>query len=467
MLTINIKYQILLLLSILHFSTKLAFAIEVSIPDTTGFVQGQNIQIPINTDDVTGQNVFSYYTNILFDSDVLTCTGITTVGTISSLWPSPVYNAGVSGQVNIAGFGVNPMVGSGVVIYINFLVVGNNLEYTPIDFDYFEYNEGTPSTSLINGYLFIGTPIPITVDTILCVSNTLCLGDSMQLFPQVSGGIGNFSYSWTSSPTGFYSQVAEPYISPENTTTYTVEVSDTQNTASSSKLITVIPVSVLEFTGLTSTYCSSDSYSILQGNIAPDGAFSGDGIIDNGDGTANFDPQLAGVGVHQVTYSFINIGGCTSDTTMNTDVLQAPVVNIGSDTVITLQVNYLLDAGSGYQSYLWSDGSTNQSTTVYNTDNYWVEVTNSVQCTNRDTTLIYFANWGTWLGKNNNWSDPENWGSGFVPDLDIEVIIPTNPLYGDIYPEIFTNDSTFCRSLFLEVGSVLNIPSGKVFIIRY
>ena len=171
MLTKYMKIPILLFFLFFIISLNTSYAIDVWIPDTTGISPGQSIQIPIYTEDVIGQNVFSYYTNVLFDSEVLVCTGISTIGTISSSWPSPVYNTGISGEVNIAGFGIYPLVGDGEIIYMNFTVIGALHDFTSITFDYFEYNEGTPSVSLTNGNLYIGTP-PV-IPTNLIVQNTI------------------------------------------------------------------------------------------------------------------------------------------------------------------------------------------------------------------------------------------------------------------------------------------------------
>ncbi|MGB1205790.1 MAG: RCC1 domain-containing protein, partial [Chitinophagales bacterium] len=51
-----------------------------------------------------------------------------------------------------------------------------------------------------------------------------------------------------------------------------------------------------DFTGLSSPYCSDDGVVTLTGSAAPSGTFSGVGITDNGDGTAVFDPSMAGAG---------------------------------------------------------------------------------------------------------------------------------------------------------------------------
>jgi len=50
-----------------------------------------------------------------------------------------------------------------------------------------------------------------------------------------------------------------------------------------------------------------------QGTATGDiGVFSGDGVIDNGDGTYDFDPEDAEGGIHTITYTYTDANGCTN-----------------------------------------------------------------------------------------------------------------------------------------------------------
>lgn len=61
-------------------------------------------------------------------------------------------------------------------------------------------------------------------------SGEICFGDQIQLKAQTSGGSGEYTYSWTSDPEGFSSDIYNPTVVPQQTTTYFVEVSDGFNT---------------------------------------------------------------------------------------------------------------------------------------------------------------------------------------------------------------------------------------------
>ncbi|MDY0076458.1 MAG: PKD domain-containing protein [Bacteroidales bacterium] len=71
----------------------------------------------------------------------------------------------------------------------------------------------------------------------------ICPGESTQLHANATGGSGNYTYSWTSNPTGFTSNVANPTVSPTINTTYLLSVFDGQNTLTDEVFVQVGPVS--------------------------------------------------------------------------------------------------------------------------------------------------------------------------------------------------------------------------------
>lgn len=66
-----------------------------------------------------------------------------------------------------------------------------------------------------------------------------------------------------------------------------------------------------------------------------------------------------------------------------------PPVNLGNDTTVKA-LSYLLDAGAGpNRSFLWRDGSTNQTYTVTQSGFYFVKVTDTISgCFSRDTVVV-------------------------------------------------------------------------------
>jgi hypothetical protein len=86
----------------------------------------------------------------------------------------------------------------------------------------------------------------------------LCLGDSIQL--GVSAVAGN-TYSWTSSPAGFTSSIANPFVRPLVTTTYFLTVVNGPTTAKDTAVITVNPVPAAN-AGADRTICASANTTI-------------------------------------------------------------------------------------------------------------------------------------------------------------------------------------------------------------
>jgi len=133
------------------------------------------------------------------------------------------------------------------------------------------------------------------------------LGESTQLQSQVFGGLGSYVYSWTSDPPGFTSTLQNPYVIPQENTTYFIAVTDGTNSANEQVDVTVYDL---------------------------------------------------------------------------------PVVSLGPDTTICQGTSTVFDAGEGYASYLWQDGSDGQSFTAGEAGTYWVEVSNEYGCKSRDTLIL-------------------------------------------------------------------------------
>ncbi|MCD4698800.1 MAG: T9SS type A sorting domain-containing protein, partial [Bacteroidales bacterium] len=240
--------------------------------------------------------------------------------------------------------------------------------------------------------LLVGDDIP-NVD-VYAEPADICEGESSQLFADATGGSGNYTYSWTSDPEGFTSDVQNPVISPEVTTTYFVEVYDgvytvventtvdvsplpevsetpegevelcqnsantTYNTAETAYALSYIwnlsPAEAgtisgggiagivnwsFDFSGealisvkgvndcgegelsdeltvqvnalpevsinLTDSVCIYTPAFDLTGGSPAGGEYAGDGV-DNG----LFDPEVAGVGDHIITYTYVDNNGC-------------------------------------------------------------------------------------------------------------------------------------------------------------
>ncbi len=88
---------------------------------------------------------------------------------------------------------------------------------------------------------------------------------------------------------------------------------------------------VANFTGLGDALCLNADPALLNGTPTGTGGVysttAAAGLTDNGDGTASFDPALAGVGLWDITFTYTDANGCMDDTTYNVAVNPLPVVN--------------------------------------------------------------------------------------------------------------------------------------------
>lgn len=84
-----------------------------------------------------------------------------------------------------------------------------------------------------------GGPLSVSV---VADPDVICEGLSSQLTALASNGTGNYTYTWSSNPAGFTSNIQSPVVSPSVTTQYIVEVSDGVEIVTGSATVTVNPL---------------------------------------------------------------------------------------------------------------------------------------------------------------------------------------------------------------------------------
>jgi len=109
-------------------------------------------------------------------------------------------------------------------------------------------------------------------------------------------------------------------------------------------------------------------------------------VWSNGDSTRTTTVTLAGEYWCEVSDG----SGCANSDTIAVLAFEKPNIDLGSDVSLCAGGFYTIDAGPGYESYLWPNGSTQQTYSVEETGTYWVEVTNDLGCPNRDSVTITF-----------------------------------------------------------------------------
>jgi hypothetical protein len=78
-----------------------------------------------------------------------------------------------------------------------------------------------------------------------------------------------------------------------------------------------------------------------------------------------------------------DINASNNNATAGVNIKQKPTIELGPD--VQFSESHTFDAGSGFSSYLWNDGSTSRTLTVTSTGKVKVTVTNAVGCSASDS----------------------------------------------------------------------------------
>lgn len=70
------------------------------------------------------------------------------------------------------------------------------------------------------------------------------------------------------------------------------------------------------------------------------------------------------------------------------EIFTFPVVNLGNDTVVSNTTSFALNAGTGFNSYLWTTGDISPSISVTSSGTYCVTVTSAENCSSSDCILV-------------------------------------------------------------------------------
>lgn len=231
---------------------------------------------------------------------------------------------------------------------------------------------------------------PITSSTpvtfALNLTGATCLANNGTATVTHTGGTGSYSYAWT------------PDI-PGNTTTAALTglitgglsvVATDLGTGCSQTLSGIIQ----NLAGISATISASAPSTCETGEdgsatvVASGGQPPYTYLWPNGDTTATTTHLAPGTYLARVE----DYNGCRAYASVTIGFqFVAPVVSLGPDSMPCTGLPYTMDAGAGFNSYLWSDNSTNQSLTVYTSGTYSVLVTNAQGCQNFDAINVSFV----------------------------------------------------------------------------
>jgi hypothetical protein len=128
----------------------------------------------------------------------------------------------------------------------------------------------------------------------------------LQAFP--SGGSGNYTFYWTSDPSGFFSNNQNVMVYPEENTLYNIEVDDGVQNISADVFVTVNPIPIITLGEWPEQLCNQNEPPIQLTALPEGGVYSGDAVSSNG----IFSPELAPLGWNVITYTYTDDLGCSN-----------------------------------------------------------------------------------------------------------------------------------------------------------
>jgi hypothetical protein len=112
--------------------------------------------------------------------------------------------------------------------------------------------------------------------------------------------------------------------------------------------ITVNDLPVVLLPTLADACLNASPYALNTGTPAG-GTYSGPGVS-----AGMFDPNIAGAGIHPITYTYTDVNGCTSSMLRNIVVNGAPAANAGADVNGNTTLNGSASGGTPPYTYVWS-----------------------------------------------------------------------------------------------------------------
>ncbi|MDD3875834.1 MAG: gliding motility-associated C-terminal domain-containing protein [Bacteroidales bacterium] len=208
-------------------------------------------------------------------------------------------------------------------------------------------------------------------DTTVCLTGSIQLGGGGPNGETAMNGTPGYSYSWSSNPPGFTSNIDRPIVSPTVTTTYTLTITDsdipTPCSHSASVIVTISPDPLIH--GITSTpqvICQGTS-STLTANADYVTTYTwspSTGLSSTSGATVTASPSVT------TTYTVVASNVCNSvSADVTVTVVAAPQINLPASDSICAGENYTVAGSlSNYASLAWTTSGTGtfNSTTTPN-----------------------------------------------------------------------------------------------------
>ncbi|MDB4285791.1 gliding motility-associated C-terminal domain-containing protein [bacterium] len=216
-------------------------------------------------------------------------------------------------------------------------------------------------------------------------TDSICLGFNTQL--NASGGIG---FQWDPEPSLSNLNLPNPVATPGITTTYYVNVTGTNGCSRRDSVEIIVYQLPIADAGIDQAICIGDT-TILLGAGSINFAWV-DGVTLNDTTFAN--PRAFPTATTDYILTVTDIFGCIDDDTVQVVVNPLPIADAGANTGVCFGLSTVLNATGGV-TYQWDPQPTltplnvfNPTATPADTTTYFVTVTDTNTCVNRDSVTV-------------------------------------------------------------------------------
>ncbi len=166
---------------------------KLSFRDTS-YYQGQTVEIPIITSDLTGLNVSSGQFTLSFNGNILSPVSIINAGTMTQNFSAPAFSfTAATNQMNISFAGSSSLTGSGILFYVKFQITPTNTGSTGLSISNIMFNQNLPGNSTTGNF----TVVNLATLYISPSTASLISGDTLRF--SASGGTAPYRWSVSDS----------------------------------------------------------------------------------------------------------------------------------------------------------------------------------------------------------------------------------------------------------------------------
>ena len=189
---------------------------------------------------------------------------------------------------------------------------------------------------------------------------------------QLNAFTNNATYIWNDNST-------QPSLIASQTGLYAVTATDANGCQGSDEVSLTFYQTPNVFLGNDTTICNGQN--VILNASTPNGSYLWN---DNSTNSALVVTTSGTYSVH------VNVGTCSALSSINVSVQNNPVVNLGNDTTLCGTDEFMLNSNLSNISFLWNDGSTNNTLMVNQTGIYSLFISDGSNCTHSDTIEILY-----------------------------------------------------------------------------